>query len=309
MAAGLKHIDPAWAWSPFEPDKNRPWNIRLAAHLYRRAGFAANSHELEEAVRKTPAEVVRQLTNPKKDEAAEQDLDDLGKAILARRSPQSLSAWWLYRMLHTQDQLLEKTTLFWHGHFATSAAKVDDAKAMMDQHELLRRNAMGDFKKMVHAISRDPAMLIYLDSTENKKTQPNENYARELMELFCLGLGNYTEKDIQEIARCFTGWEVRRGKFVFNKYQHDKGEKAFLGRRGRFGGEDAIRIVVAQDAAPRFIVEKLIRYFVFDEPRPPAALIEPQAPDQVWLRARALRQRLTEELGRLCPRQAHPPAR
>jgi len=204
-------------------------------------------------------------------------MDSFGKTVLAARNAQSLSAWWLYRMINTPDQSLEKTTLFWHGHFATSAEKVTDARLMLAQNNLLRKYARGDFEKLVQEISRDPAMLIYLDSTTNRKTHPNENYARELMELFCLGLGNYSEKDIQEIARCFTGWEVLRGKFRFNSFQHDEGKKSFLGNSGNYGGEDAVKIVVSQNASARFIVSKLIRFFVFDEPQPPEALVDPLA--------------------------------
>ena len=124
---------------------------------------------------------------------------------------------WLYRMLRPRPaQLLEKLTLFWHGHFATSCAKVIDAGQMLQQNALLRGDAMGTFGELVQGIARDPAMLLYLDSATNRKVHPNENFAREVMELFCLGVGNYTEQDIQELARCFTGWEIQHGEFKFN---------------------------------------------------------------------------------------------
>ena len=123
-------------------------------------------------------------------------------------------------------------TLFWHGHFATSADKVTDANLMLEQNRLLRRHALGDFRPLVQEISRDPAMLVYLDSATNRRAHPNENYARELMELFCLGEGNYSEKDVQELARCFTGWEIKLGKFRFNRFQHDSGSKTVLGKTG-----------------------------------------------------------------------------
>jgi uncharacterized protein (DUF1800 family) len=168
-------------------------------------------------------------------------------------------------------------TLFWHGHFATSAAKVEDAILMLNQNRLLRQHALGEFETLVQGISQDPAMLIYLDSTTNRKAHPNENYAREIMELFCLGEGSYTERNIQELARCFTGWQVRRKKYRFNRYQHDFDGKTFFGRTGEFGGKDAVRIVLDQPAAPRFIAKKLIRYLVFDEPAPSTALVEPLA--------------------------------
>ena len=120
-------------------------------------------------------------------------------------------------------------------------------------------------------------MLIYLDSVSNRKAHPNENYAREIMELFCLGEGNYTENDIRELARCFTGWEIKRKRFRFNRYQHDGGVKSVLGTTGKLGGEEGVRIVAEQDAAPRFLASKLIRYFLMDEPEAPERLVAPIA--------------------------------
>ena len=180
-------------------------------------------------------------------------------------------------MMRTPRPLLEKATLFWHGHFATSAEKVQDAEAMYHQNRTLRRYALSDFSALVHEISRDPAMLIYLDSVTNRKSHPNENYAREVMELFCLGEGAYSEKDVQQLARCFTGWEIRRGRFRFNRYQHDDGTKVILGKSGSFPNAEAVDVVLDQPAAPRFIVSKLFRFFVCDEPEPSAELIEPLA--------------------------------
>ena len=213
MTRKTEAIDPGWAWSPYRPDSERPWNRRLAAHLCRRAGFGASWNELEEVVKQDSADVVAELTKVDSSEAAfQKESDDFATAILAGGDPKQLSAWWVYVMLRTPQPLLEQTTLFWHGHFATSAEKVQDADLMYNQNQLLRQYALGNFAQLVHEISRDPAMLIYLDSDTNRKAHPNENYAREVMELFCLGEGNYTEKDIQELARCFTGWEIRRGK-------------------------------------------------------------------------------------------------
>jgi hypothetical protein len=198
-------------------------------------------------------------------------------ASLATGNVKRLSAQWVYRMLTTPAQLQEKMTLFWHGHFATSAAKVDDAELMQRQNDLRREHALGDLSQLLLEISRDPAMLIYLDSVSNRKSHPNENYAREIMELFALGEGNYTEQDIRELARCFTGWEIKRKKFRFNRYQHDSGTKTVLGTTGKLSGEEGVAIVAGQDTAPQFIVGKLIRFFVMDEPAPPNDLIEPLA--------------------------------
>ncbi len=287
MPQDFAAIDPDWAWSPFTPSDEQPWNRRLAAHLCRRAGFGATSQELNELLERSPSDVAHDFVeNAKAASQRDSETDALATAMLATGNSRNLAAWWLYRMLNsswtgdeasTTNPLLEKLTLFWHGHFATGAEKVDDAEMMFAQNRLLRRHALGDFGTTTQEISRDPAMLIYLDSTTNRKAHPNENYAREIMELFCLGEGNYTERDIQELARCFTGWEVRRKKFRFNKYQHDTGTKTILGETGTFTGEEGVDIVLKQKALPRFIAGKLIRFFVFDEPTAPEHLIDPLA--------------------------------
>ena len=271
-------LTPATAWLPYEPSAERPWNNRLAAHLFRRAGFAASRAEIAAAVQDGPQVAVKKLLAAEADHPRfEGEMQAFAKTLLAGNNPQALSAWWLYRMLHTPAPLLEKMTLFWHGHFATSAAKVTDAQLMYNQNILLRKHALGSFEELVQGISRDPAMLIYLDSITNKKTHPNENYAREVMELFCLGLGNYTEKDIQELARCFTGWEIQRNQFKFNRFQHDFGTKQVLGKSGDFNGEDGVKVLLAQPAAPQFICAKLVRFFVTDDAELTPELIAPLA--------------------------------
>lgn len=271
-------IDSQWAWSRFEPSAEQPWTPTLAAHLFRRATFGATGDRLQQAVSDGPETTVDRLFNNTSEPADfRQQIQSLAAASLATGNPKQLSAWWAYRMLHTPAPLLEKMTLFWHGHFATSAEKVEDAELMLEQNQLLREHALGDFASLLLEISRDPAMLLYLDSATNRKAHPNENYAREIMELFCLGEGQYSETDIRELARCFTGWEVRRKKFRFNRYQHDNGDKTVLGQSGRLGGEDGVQIVVGQEAAATFIASKLVRYFVMDEPWPSAELVAPLA--------------------------------
>ena len=287
MPQDIAAVNSDWAWAPFEPSEEQPWTPELAAHLCRRAGFGATSNELDELSRRGPAEIAHELvSNATQASKLDPNGDALALAMLATGNSRNLAAWWLHRMLNSpwsgsevasHSPLLEKMTLFWHGHFATGAEKVDDAEMMFAQNRMLRRHSMSDFGAMVQEISRDPAMLIYLDSVTNRKAHPNENYAREVMELFCLGEGNYTERDIQELARCFSGWEVRRKEFRFNKYQHDTGTKSILGEAGEFSGEDGVRIVLKQKALPRFIVSKLIRLFVFDEPSAPEQLVEPLA--------------------------------
>ncbi|MEE2844679.1 MAG: DUF1800 domain-containing protein [Planctomycetota bacterium] len=274
----MNNIDPAWAWSQFKPTNRQPWNLTQAAHLYRRSGFGVGRGELQRAVAGGVQRCVQQILHDNQESQSFQDeMALMTRSIVSSGNLQSLATAWLYRMLKTTDQLHEKTTLFWHSHFATSADKVQDAFMMQQQNDLLRKYAIGDFSEMVQAISQNPAMLLYLDSANNRKTHPNENFARELMELFCLGEGNYTEQDIRELARCFTGWEVRNRAYRFNKYQHDFGEKAFLGTQGELTGQQAVAHVISTPAAPLFIARKLVQYYVMDEPTAPEELLAPLA--------------------------------
>jgi uncharacterized protein (DUF1800 family) len=250
----------------------------MAAHLYRRAGFGANGAELDQSVKLGAARTIERLFNPPPPtEEFTSSSNLLAQRAVAGGNVQDLAGWWFFRMLNTQDRLQEKLALFLHGHFATSAAKVQQLWMMLDQNELFRRNARGKFRDLVAGVSRDPAMLVYLDSTSNRRIHPNENYARELMELFTLGVGNYTEKDIKEIARSFTGWELLGDHFHFDEVQHDTGTKTFLGATGNFNGDDAVDIVLKQPAASRFMAAKLIRFFAFDEPAAPQAVVDPIA--------------------------------
>lgn len=270
-------MNPDWAWQPFQPDEKNPWDQRRAAHLFRRAGFGVTATELKESVGKSPADLVDALLNATQPEEFLADMRILADSAIATGNVQQLSAWWVYRMLSTPAQALEKLTLFWHGHFATSAEKVTEPILMLQQNELLRTHAFGDFSQLLLEISRDPAMLVYLDSATNRKAHPNENFAREIMELFCLGEGNYSETDIRELARCFTGWEIRRNEFRFNRFQHDTGTKSILGQTGKFTGEDGVQIVLAQKSAAEFICRKLVKFYVMDDPEPDSLLIAPLA--------------------------------
>ena len=188
---------------------------------------------------------------------------------------EQLRGWWLYCMLQGGHPLREKMTLFWHNHFATSLAKVRDPTLMFGQNCLLRQHALGRFGPMLQAISRDPAMMIWLDSNSNVKGKPNENYARELMELFSLGVGHYTEKDVREAARAFTGWRTDGVGFTFDAGLHDGGLKTFLGKTGPWDGGDVVRIVLEQPAAARFLVRKLYHFLVSEKADPARLLLEP----------------------------------
>lgn len=274
----LDRVDPAWAWSAYEPSADAPWNLQRASHLFRRAGFAAPWSQLQWSLKAGCRETVDLLlAGGPETESLYREFRSMAEVLRGSNSRLNLPAWWLYVMLRSPHPLLEKMTLFWHGHFATSAAKVTDAQMMYRQNELLREHALGKFSPMLTGIAKDPAMLVWLDSVTNRKTHPNENFAREVMELFGLGIGNYTEKDIQEAARAFTGWELRQGEFRVNRHQHDEGLKMVLGAKGKWNGDDVVRILLDQPAAGRFLTRKIFRYFVSDEPEIPAKLIEPLA--------------------------------
>lgn len=209
------------------------------------------------------------------------------EAFLAARREQlreglELKNWWLQEMLSTSSPLAERMTLFWHNHFATSQQKVIRSQAMWHQHQLLRRHALGSFKTLLHAVAKDPALLAYLDAANSRKDAPNENFAREVMELFTLGeanqasagLGGYSERDIKEAARAFTGWSIERETFAFKLRPafHDTGVKTVLGKSGNFDGDDVLDILLAQPAAARFVAGKLWREFV--SPTPDAQALE-----------------------------------
>jgi uncharacterized protein (DUF1800 family) len=273
-----KSIDPRWAWQPYHPSKEAPWNLPRVGHLYRRAAFGATYAELEAGLKAGPEALIAQLLNGGPGLAEfDGEMAPLAKNLARYNDVAHLRAWWLVRMLQSPHPLQEKITLFWHNHFATSYAKVQSTRFMLAQYELLRRHALGHFSELLREMSSDPAMLIWLDGRDSKKGNPNENYARELMELFSLGIGHYTEKDIREAARAFTGWEIQGTKAVFNPKQHDDGKKTVLGETGNWSADDIVRICLEQQSAAPFIVGKLYRFLISESITPTAELLEPLA--------------------------------
>jgi hypothetical protein len=280
MAATLRsldQIDPAEAWRPWRPSSADPWGRKWAAHLYRRAAFGPSREDLLEAERLGPQGTLDVLLcgRPQAEEILE-TLLDVGRVAADRDDGGGqIGGWWLYCMLHSGHPLREKLTLFWHNHFATSIAKVQSPTLMWRQNCLLRTHALGKFGPFLQAMSKDPAMLVWLDSNSNVKGRPNENYARELMELFSLGVGHYTERDIREAARAFTGWHTDGERFAFNPHFHDGGLKTVLSRTGAWNGDDVVRIVLEQPAAARFLVRKLYHFLISENDVPPDTLLEP----------------------------------
>ena len=252
---------------PFEPSAGDPFDHRKLCHLLRRAALGVNQQRLRQFAGKSPAQVVEALTSydPAED-PYEKMVSGLGGVLSPTNTPESAQEWWLWRMLDTAQPLQERVALFWHNHFATSTGKVRQASLVSRQIDLFRRLGLGDFRELLLAVSRDPAMLIWLDGNNNKKGRPNENYAREVMELFALGIGNYTEKDVQELARAFTGWQVLDETAHFMAFGHDAAIKTILGKTSKFDSESAIDVLLTNPAAPRFIARKLLREFVHSKP-------------------------------------------
>ncbi|HVC95305.1 MAG TPA: DUF1800 domain-containing protein [Pirellulales bacterium] len=243
----------ATAWAPYEPTGSAPWTLARVAHLHRRAGFAAAWHVLQRDLRDGPdAAIARILGGEVIAETTPRDFESLartiGDAAVGSDNPARLKAWWVYRMLATPDPLGERLTLMWHNHFATSNRKVQNPALMYAQNELFRRRARGSFSDLLLSVVKHPAMLLWLDAESNRKGHPNENLARELMELFTLGVGHYTEDDVKEAARALTGWTVKNREFREAAAYHDDAEKTILGQRGSWRGDDLVAILMDEPA-------------------------------------------------------------
>ena len=265
-------------------------DLALLAHLYRRAGFGATREQLDRLATQDYEETVEFLLNPTSEAGI--PTDELAR-YMGGESPQAYTAIWLYRMLNSECQLQEKMALFWHHVFATSLVKNEHVLSAANQIEMFRRNGLSDMRTILLDLSRDPAMIFWLDNNENHNGEPNENWGRELLELFSLGVGNYTEIDIKNAARAFTGWTFTQppptyphgqypAEFVFDPDDHDNGEKTFLGKTGNLDGGDIIDIIVEQPACAGFISRHLYNFFVADEPQVPTWHdLPPQDPDLV----------------------------
>ena len=266
-------------------------DIKLIAHLMRRAGFGATREELDAYAANGYEATVESLLDPP-------DTDWLGDDMVRRfdleasgmiNAPGS-SRNWVYRMITTNAPLLDKMALFWHGMFATGVPKVINGRVLYDQINTFRRHGMDSFDSILVRLAKDPAMIVWLDNQENHSHAINENWARELLELFSMGVGNYTEDDIKECARAFTGWTIGNTEYMMVRSQrdsdwpygriayhfdyrpedHDDGEKSFLGHRGNFNGDDIIDIICQQESTARFISRHLYHFFVADEPAVPS---------------------------------------
>ncbi len=270
---------------------------RAAAHLLRRAGFGGTPDEIRRYAALDAPDAAQALLSlsPSRAIAPPPEVS-AGGPIGKRKTRESLAAlqlWWLNRMLTTPAPLQEKMTLYYHGHF-TSRATPRFPEITYNQNALFRQYAAGNLRELTREVSKDAAMLIYLDGANNEASHPNENYARELMELFTLGVDNYTENDVRESARAWTGWRVfrRTDTVEFDPSRHDFGGKTFLGRTGNFTGDDIVDIIFDQPQCARFFAASLLNWFVYNDP-------EPELVDRVAALLRARGYELSPVIGTL----------
>jgi uncharacterized protein (DUF1800 family) len=254
-------------WIPYKPNDAVPWNLERVVHLHRRAAFGATWSELQRDLHDGPdAAVTRLVAGDARLEGVPEGFDSLaaiiGQAAVDSGSAERLKAWWLYRCLFSPHPLQERITLMWHNHFATSNLKVDDLRLMKRQNDLLRLHALSPFGNLLNAAIRDPAMLKWLDAPSNRKEHPNENLARELMELFTLGIGHYNEDDVKQAARALTGWTVRQGEFAEVSASHDDAEKTILDHTANSNGSDLLQILLEQPATAQRLAWRLCTEFL-----------------------------------------------
>ena len=287
-------------------------NLALMAHLLRRAGFGGSRQEIERCAAQGYEATVEDLLHPESAPPALKDEDLIRRYHIDQNSliyVESCQAYWLYRMINTRRPLEEKIALFWHHIFATGYTKLNQPKAILKQIEMFRRHGLGSFRNLLVEISRDPAMIFWLDNKDNHKDAVNENYGREILELFSMGVGNYTEDDVRQCSRAFTGWTIRNAplhasrvsrdsvwpygrldwQFEYIPDDHDHEEKEFLGERGDFDGKDVIDIICNNPATAHFLARHLYNFFVGDEAQVPAwQTVPPNSPDAINQIASAL---------------------
>ena len=276
-------------------------NRNALAHLARRAGFGATPDELDAYEALGYEALVERFLHPTERDNIPDDLIFRRHVDLHAMQGHN-AAYWAYRLISTKAPLEEKIALFWHGVFATGENKLNNLGSLTNQIDMFRRHGLGRFDDLLVELSKDPAMIIWLDNHTNHKDSINENYGREILELFSMGVGNYTEDDIKECARAFTGWSVKNGEYMammamkdsiwpygriqwhheFRAYDHDDSDKSFLGEYGPFGGQDVVSIICRQPATARFVARHLYNFFVADEvPVPQWSDAPPRDPDAI----------------------------
>jgi len=312
-------IGAAWndPWVRYVPDEAAPWDLRRVVHVHRRAGFAATWNELERDLKDGPESSINRLLEGKARSCGVPDgfapfADRLADLALAAPEPNRLKGWWVFRMLCGPDPLTERLTLMWHDHFATSNLKVNDLSLMRRQNETLRAFCRAPFGRLLRAMLRDPALLIWLDAPDNTKGHPNENLSRELMELFTLGVGHYSEEEVKQAARALTGWRLVGDEVRFIPARHDPGIISILGRTGAFDADGLARVLLEHPATSRRLAWRLCHEF-FGEGAVDQAAIEGLATglrahdlDIGWGVATVLRSRLFFDTSNLGNRVSSP---
>lgn len=253
-------------WQHYQPTAQQPWTPGRAAHLHRRCIFGATWNELQRDVSGSPQDAVsRVLSNEARIDGIPDEFASfahlIGNAATQQPNAERLKAWWIYRVLFTPAPLQERLTFMWHNHFATSNLKVKSLPYMQRQNETLRKHATAPFGELLHAMLHDPALLTWLDAPSNRRGHANENLGRELMELFTLGIGNYSDADVKDAARSLTGMTVKDGYFEFDSRRHDDGEKTILGKTGHFDPDQLTEILLQQPAIARRLADRLINEF------------------------------------------------
>ncbi|MCA8958081.1 MAG: DUF1800 domain-containing protein [Planctomycetes bacterium] len=254
--------------APWQPSVREPFDLARAGHLLRRGAFGGSLALRRSLVARGVDAALDELFDPSSDPQLDAGFTD----VVAFDDIERVRAYWVWRMVQGPPRIRARMTLFWHDHFATSNVKVRSARLMARQLQLFERAGLGKFDALLLEVSRDPAMVRWLDSESNVRGRANENYARELFELFTLGVGQYSEQDVKEAARAFTGWHLRGESFAFRQRFHDGAAKRVLGRRGALGGEDVVALAAAHPASARFVARKLLAFFV--HPRPTTAEVD-----------------------------------
>lgn len=253
------------AWKTYSPSKQNPWDKRRVAHLHRRVVFGLTASELRRDVVSKPEDAISRILAGEGREGVPAEFENLrtliGDAAAGQENANRLKAWWIYRFLFSPDPLRERLTFMWHNHFATSNLKVNDLTQMKTQNEMFWQHARGDFGTLLRAALQDPALLRWLDAETNRKGHANENLSRELMELFTLGDGHFTESDVKDGARALTGLEVENGEFRYDKDRHDDGEKTVLGKTNNFDPELLAELLLSNAATSQRLADTLIAEF------------------------------------------------
>jgi uncharacterized protein (DUF1800 family) len=265
-------------WVPYVPDAQQPWDLARAGHLFRRAGFGARWSELQDALSAGAEKTVTGLVAPAADVAGFNKEQDGYESVGSGAAPiEELRGWWLRRMIAAPHPLLERMTLFWHGWFGVGNGLVNSPVLMLGHVRILRAHALGRFDAMLAAALRDPALLLAAGGGENRKAKPNEHFARQVLECFTLGEGQFSPSDVTDTARAFTGWFVRGGQLRVISYEHDDGPKTICGQTGNWTPEDVPRLLLRQPALARRMVRSLCRCFITEEEVLGDEAIEPLA--------------------------------